>query len=398
MQKHLFIALLPLLSINSASAIELEELGRQLIAMPCYADSAYYEILLPNYSEPVTYQIAFESAATPADSLCPCSYITSWTLSTPSGKNNGFSAYFDGGHYRFHNSRLQEYHAEWEPTVFAPEGNATKGVQVLAQFAEFIPQIIGLKFTKMSRDTTYRTTISETTFNGRAAIKIKGVQQIAGFDAQDYTYIFDAATLHPVHISFDCNPGQLGEQSICANYALLNNTDSTCVITIERLLTLHGDIFERYRDCAYSIEALVGEDLPSITLPTADGNRIERRRGESAPTPTIIIFLDSSVGSTPQVISDVRLAMNYLPFATTIIWAFIDKRADDVIPFFETNTKDEIIAINAGAAFRDCGVGNNTPAIIFVASNGKVADIIRGYNKELRSLVIQKTTLAARGQ
>ena len=89
----------------------LTALADALAATGPYSGQCSYEVLLASLSEPVTYEVKLQSTPAPADTLSPCDYLIEWSLPTPSGEVSGFSAYFDGSHFRFRDKRLQEYHA-----------------------------------------------------------------------------------------------------------------------------------------------------------------------------------------------------------------------------------------------------------------------------------------------
>ena len=135
-----------------------------------------------------------------------------------------------------------------------------------------------------------------------------------------------------------------------------------------------------------------GRPLPRIVAPTIDGSRYVHEREEAFEAPTVFVFLDATVGSTPQVIEDVRKGVDTLPFRADVVWAFLNHRADDVESYVSDRRTGESVLINAGGAARDCGVGTTTPALIFTGADGHVTDIIIGYNKSLPSNVIQKVT------
>lgn len=396
MRKATFLSLGLLLAAFGGAAAEtdrLAEIGRRMAEMPCFVDSCAYEVLLPTLSEPVKYSLAVESAAV-ADSLAPCSYIISWSLPAPTGVRSGFSAYFDGTHFRFMNERLQEYHLEWDAASFAPSGNVADGVQRRAQFADILPQFIGENFVAMSTDTTYTWTIREgIRYAGRDAVRVEGVRRLAGFDALEFEYTLDASTFTPLHIDLENNPGQLGEQNVTVTFGAAASS-TACNIGMDRLLELHGAVLQHYRESSFSLEELVGRPMPRITLPTADGSRYIHHKGEPLAATTLFVIVDCSVGSTPDVIAAVRKAVDYLPLSAEVVWTFLDRRADDVLPLVQPLRPGETAAINGGSAARDCGVGSLTPVIIIASPDGNVADFIRGYNQDLESLVIQKTTLA----
>lgn len=368
----------------------MEELGRHLLALGCYADSAEYQVFLPQLSDPVVYRIELQSRAVPADTLAPCEYIIRWDLPTPNGTAHGFSAYFDGDHYRFGNNRLQEYHAGVDATAFAPQGRVAEGVQRRVQFAELLPQFVGENLTAMATDTTYHAQVKAAGAN----IKVEGVRRLMGFDALEFEYVFDARTFLPVSIDLESNPGQLGEQTISVHYGRAGQPFD-CDFGLDRLMALEPEAFELYRTDSYSLEQLVGQPLPQIALPLPAGGRYIHHKGDPLATTTLLVFVDSSVGSTPDVIAAVRSAVAQLPGSTNVLWLFTDKRAEDVIPLTGDGLDGETIVLNSGAAARDLGVGAVTPVIVLADRAGKVRDFIRGFNNDLASVVIQKASLCA---
>ncbi len=79
-----------------------------------------------------------------------------------------------------------------------------------------------------------------------------------------------------------------------------------------------------------------------------------------------------------------------------IVWAFLDKRADDVIEIMgREDMSGETTLVSCGGFARDCGVGNTTPVLLFCAPDSKVVDLAIGFNKNLGSLVIEKAALSA---
>jgi len=204
----------------SVSALDIREIGLVLTSTQCYADTAVYDVLLPSLSEPVTYTISLQSAATPADTLSPCKYIITWALPSPSGISSGFSAYFDGSHFRFRDKRLQEYHYAEAPEPFAPSGQAERGVQQQVQFAEILPQLLGKKFGQMAADSTYISKVTaDTLVSGKPAVVVNGVRRVCGYDALEYTYILQPKSFLPRSIEYEMNPGQIGEQSVVIKYS-----------------------------------------------------------------------------------------------------------------------------------------------------------------------------------
>ncbi len=377
---------------STESAMALAERLRQC---GTYADSCSYEVLLASLSEPVTYDIALESYPTAAgDTLSPADYLLSWHLLTPNGSSEGFSAYFDGSHFRFRDERLQEYHTADNAAPFAPGGDPSRGVQQQAQFAELLPQFIGTAIERMVADSTYIFDVTpDTIVRGRRSTVLKGVRRISGFDAAEYTYIFDAKSGLPVRIELENNPGQIGEQSIVVRYSGHPSKPAEPDINLDRLIARKAEAFENYRESSFSLETLPGRTLPMLSAPTASGDRYTHNRGEAFAHPTIIAFVDTQVGSTPDLIKDVRGALDILPMQVDVVWAFLNHRSEDVEAVIGQAGPSETVLLHASKAASLCGVGTATPVLIFVDTAGKVHDFVRGYNQDMQSVVIQYASL-----
>lgn len=385
--RQLFLTSLATLSAAfcAAGSIDLYTLGQKLSDIECYSDTCRYEVLLASLSEPVDYGVYLSSGKAASDTLAPCNYYIRWSADTPGGTTSGFSAYFDGSHFRFRDKRLQEYHVQENSEVFAPGGDIDRGVQNQAQFADILPQYIGRKFMAMATDSSYHSTI---TLKG-SDIVVKGVRRYAGYDANEYEYLIDAESMHPKHISLELNPGQIGEQSIVVSY-LESAASADCHISLAKLSAIEHEAFERYRESTFSLANLPGRPLPEISALTISADRYYHRSGKPLDSPAILIFVDAAVASTPDLIKDVRRAISEMPKDITVIWAFIDHRADDVTNITGSPMPDETVIINASGAARACGVGRDTPVMIFVNSDGIVTDIAAGYNQEVCSIVIEK--------
>ncbi len=379
-----------------ASALKpnsLSDIAQLLDASGSYADTCTYEVLLPSLSEPVTYSISLESEAAPADTLAPCHYIISWSLPAPSGISKGFSAYFDGAHFRFRDTRLQEYHTEEGLEPFAPGGNPLRGVQQQVQFAELLPQFIAAKLRRMEADSTYIYTVTaDSVVDGRHSTVVEGLQRASGYDGNEFTYIFDATTMLPLRIELENNPGQIGEQSIAVSYSGSPSKPSGH-IDLATLSAANAEAFEKYRSSNFSLETLPGLPLPEIAAATLGGERYSHHRGEALAAPTVVVFFDTTVATTPEVINSVREALAMLPRQVDVVWGFLDHRADDVQPLVPRALPGETTLLHASGAARNCGVGALTPVIIFAKSDGTVSDFIRGFNQDLTSLVIDKASV-----
>lgn len=390
----MFLASALIASGSIGAANTLTDIREAVASVGFYKDSCSYEVLLPSLPAPVTYSIDLTQAPANADTLAPCQYLIDWTLPAPTGVSKGFSAYAEGAHYRFRDSKLQEYHSDRDAAPFAPGGRTARGVQNLAQFVELLPAYIARHFAEMSADTSYIVKVSaDTLVGGERATVVEGVRRIGGYDASEFTYILDPATLLPRKIELESNPGQLGEQSITVCYGAAPSSEPT-VIDENSLADRYPDAFGRYRSSSYSLENLPGHPLPRIVAPTTTGERYLHEKGDPLAAPTIYVFLDSHVGSTPRIVADIRAAADYLPFNADVVWAFIDHRTDDieaVVPFVRPG---EHLLMNARGAATECGVGADTPVLIFAGADGTVKDFMRGYNNDFRSIVIQKASLS----
>lgn len=381
------------IAAGAADTDTLSALGRRLAATECYSDTASYEVLLPNLAEPVSYSLLLESTAADGDTLAPCRYFIDWQLPTPGGVSEGFLAYFDGTHYRQRDSRLQEYHYEATPEVFAPGGDAERGVQQQAQFADLLPQAIGRRFMAMAADSSYIYKVSaDTIVGGRRAAVVEGVRRLSGFDCAEYVYILDPATLMPRRIEFENNPGQLGEQAITVVYGTA--AAAPFVIDEGYVVSRKPREFENYRESTFTIESLPGRAMPRIVSRTVSGGRYLHERGQALPAPTVFVFVDATVGSTPAVIEAVRSAIDAIPARTDVVWAFTNHRNEEIEGVVTPRTGEELL-IGARGAARECGVGNVTPVLVFAAADGTVSDFIVGDNRNLPSLVIEKASIAS---
>jgi len=383
----------------AAAALTLDELGSAMASIPVCSGQCAYEVMLPSRTEPVNYDIRFESFApeTRNDSLAPCDYLVDWTLDTPSGKTAGFSAYFSGEHYRYREGRLQEYHYAEDSASFAPRGTADSGVQCRAQFADLLPQFVGNHFCRMAADPSYVYTLSDDTItDGRRSIVVRGTRRISGYDCMEYVYVLDFDSRLPRRISFENNPGQISEQSIEACYSDLDFSAPTASLCQHNLIERYPDAFGRFRESTFSLQNLPGRKLPAFRAYTLASERYHHAANSPFGHPVVVAFLESGVGTTPAVVEAVRSAVKTLPLRVDIIWAFLDKRAEDVEDIMGQEGIDgEIILTSCGGFARDCGVGSTTPVLLFCAGDSCVVDLVIGFNKDLASLVMKKTVLSA---
>lgn len=374
--------------------VTLREIGNQLICKDNYTDSCTYEVTLPSISDPVSFGIRMFSTSSVTDSLSDATYLIEWRMLTSENSTTGFSSYFNGHHFRFRDRRLQEYHASVDIQPFIPNGRIDRGVQQSVQFYELLPQAIGRKLIEMDYDSAYTYNISQSVRKGKTVIRVKGTEHTSGYEACEFDYYLDSDTYYPVFISLVNNPGQIGEQSVSVSYLKAETYEGE--INMEFLTERHGEEFERYRTDGYILENLPGKPAPRLTARTLQGERYIYERGAQLNVPSIFAIMDSSVGTTQATIQAVNEALTALPFRVNVVWAFIDKRAEDVSAVLENLPTQENVLISAGSYARDTGAGHLTPVLIFVNRSGNVTDYIRGYNQDLVSLVIEKSTMCSR--
>jgi hypothetical protein len=381
--------LLSIFLVATANARSLDQLAAYLNGMPHFYANAEYEVLMPMLEQPISYGITLQSNSAPADTLSPADYLIEWTLHSPLGDTTGFDSYFNGNHFRFRNKRLTEYHLDADHTPFAPNGNVEDGVQQRAQFADLLPQFLGAHLQHIAADNTYHYELLQSD----NAITISGTRAISGYDCQEYTYTFDSHTLLPKSITLENNPGQLGEQSISVSYNYGNSEYSDDGISYDQLLAKYPEIFSLYRLSAYTFETMPGKPLPKFNARTIDDAHYTH--AEKTALPTVIVFLDSEVATTSDVIDNVRKACNSLPFATSVIWAYISGTTESIATQIGSTRPDETALIHIRKLARECGIVN-TPAILFCDTSNTIRDYIHGYNNSLQSLVMQKAALTSR--
>lgn len=367
----------------------------QLRGADAYSAAADFEVLLPSAADPIIYDIQLDSRRAPADTLAPCDYLIRWSMATEDGTATGFGAYFDGHHYRYRGDRVQEYHTDWDFTPFAPNGRKDDGVQRTAQFADLLPAFLAEKLEKMAADSTYRYTFTaDTVYDGRKVSVIDGVQTIRGFDGLEYTYVFDRATGMPLRIELLSNPGSIAEQAMSVKYSYGEKPAHNFAYTEEALMEMYPEVFEKYRHSNFRIENLAGNPLPGFSAPTVTGERYTHERGHAMRVPTIVAILAPGEGNPAEVVSQLREAAASMPFDTDIIWAFVSNKAEEIeeIVGYE-GRQGEHTLMNARRLALDAGA-TALPSILLTDADGKVTDVIIGFNNNLASDVIQKMALA----
>lgn len=370
--------------IAGAAAVTVGDIAAALETAGCYSATVSYTIVPPNATDDVTYTVRVAQATDASDTLSREQYLIDWTLTSPEQMaGRGFSAYWQGHHFRYRPGKMQEYHFDDEAAPFAPGGYASRGIQRQAQFVQLLPGFMAAELREMSSDPTAEIAV-EPGRDGSTSVRVR--QSSGGYDILTARYVFDSAML-PLESEVTYNPGQASEQTVSARYA---DTGSDCPqLSEEALIAAYPQEFERFRRDSYSLQSLPGSPLPTGTAPTLGHERWTHQAGEPFDRPTVIAVLDATVDATDSFVRDLHTAVALLPRSTDLILAFVDNDADRIAEAVGQAVPGEIILTSARSLARDCGVAV-FPSVIFCNADGTVADFIIGRNNDPRSVVIQK--------
>ncbi len=362
----------------------------------CYESDVKFTVSMPQLSEDVVYDVKLWSTAVDNDRLLGCDYLIRWNLTGREEPVTGFSAYFDGHHYRYSGERLQEYHMEWDSIPFMPKrlsGLKGDGVQRNAQFANLLPQVIGEDLERMINDDRYSVTFHpDTLISGERRMVLDVDMAINGEITMESEYVFDPSTMMPLRIQFENNPGSVSEQSVSVSYDGTRFSKDCAPLSEEALISLYPQVFENFRENNFRIENLSGTKLPGFSMPTVTGERYSRRTGDAFAVPTLIAIIEPGVGFNAELIKALRGAVDSLPFEADVIWAFTTTNADQIEELMPSPRKGEHMLMNARGLARDCGA-TALPVVILADTKGMVRDVELGYNNNLQSVVIQKMAL-----
>ena len=366
----------------------------------CYKSNATFSVTMPQLNDDIVYSLELFQKSSPADTLMPCDYVIDWAMTSREDPVKGFTAYFDGNHYRYAGERLQEFHMKEDPIPFCAStpSDRLRGVQRTAQFANLLPAAIAEEITRIANSDKYTVALHpDTIVAGRKCIALEAVMRLNGAIATEATYTFGQSDFLPVYFDFENNPGSLSEQTVTVRFSDSNVAADCHPISEEWLMKRYPEVFERFRESDFRIENLPGSRLPGFALPTTTGERYMRRTADGFASPTIIAILDASHSYTPELIRQLRQACDVLSFNSDLIMAFTDKNADAIEAVVPRLRTGEHLLMGASPLARDCGAAS-LPAVILTDTNGVVRDVIIGLNNDLTTDVIQKMTLISQGQ
>lgn len=373
----------------------LSDITSRLRAIDCYRATVDYSVSLPQADDDVRYTVGLESMkASPADTLSPVDYVIDWEYLSSAGPSSaGFSAYYDGHHYRYRGDRLQEYHTGWDSAPFATRsrqgGRSFPGVQRGAQFADLIPAFIAMSLDEMEADSLF--TVSRTPAP-EGQVKVRAVMTVDGVECLESVYTFALPDMRPLSIATESNIGTISEQSVRAIYSYPPSAGPCTPVNEQTLSDRWPDAFGKYRESNFRIENLPGTPLPAFSLPQPGGSRLTRSRGQSFAAPAMIVIIDPAKGFTAETVAAVRTGADTMPYEPQVIWAVASTNTDTAEALIGPLRPGEAMALNASRLARDCGAAA-LPVIVMCGSDGTVRDVVLGYNNDLSSVVMQKMSI-----
>lgn len=367
---------------------QIDSLAGNLMNMKDFKAKVKVLVTLPMAAnDEVEYTVRLASVENEADTILGASYLIDWTLPVPSGESHGFSSYFDGNFYRFRDGggRLQEYHFENDSEPFL----TSTPVQTTTQFYESLPVALGNELLEIIADSTYSVRFyPDTVFRGNQVSIVRARREINGVEAANNLYVFDKGRNTPILIEKEMSPGTISEQTVTYTYVNPKDRKTGRVpLTEKELIELYPEPFTLFREGSYALSSLVSKELPPFSLETLDGKRFIYNRTGDLTSPTILAFLDENVGSTSEVIDDVRDAIDDLPSNVDVLWIFLSNRHDEIEHAVERTVPGETTLISGRNIVKDFGV-TEIPSMIFVGRDGIIRNVLIGYNQNLNEFVI----------
>lgn len=365
--------LLPITLLSGqAAAPDMAALIDSLADMRGYRAKVSYAVTLPQAQDDVVYTVDLAQDSANADS-----YLLQWSVISPSGPVEGFTAWFDGNFYNYRNHRLQERHEQWD----APLPDGVKPPQNSAQFASLLP-------------TRIADTLSS--IGGDAEVKIQGdimtVSQVG--EASEIFYKFQLPSLRPIDFYADYNPGAISGQQVHAVYSYDDSFESyPRGFSEEFLRSRFPDAFEKYRESQFAIENMRGLPLPGFSLPKLGGGRLERQALEPFRGPVAVVLLNPAMSLSQRLVDAVRTAVDALPIEADVIWASTAKNPEETEQLLGSLRPGETALTGAQPLITACGA-SALPVVLVCSPDGRISDIAIGLNQTLHTDVMQMLTSA----
>lgn len=373
MTSRLFIALLTATmatNISSASDPGIDSIADALANMAGYAARVRYAVTLPQAEDDVVYTVDLRQP------LSVDSYLIDWSVDSPSGPVDGFTAWFEGHFYNFRNRRLQEHHDGVDPAA-----GGVRSVQNSAQFASLLPSRLAMTLREVAS--------GGYVYNVHPAggeIIVDAVRTIAGEPDAELTWRFDAATFAPRSFYADYNPGGITGQQVKADYLSAEPIDT--MLSEAFLRARYHDAFSRFRENHFAIENMRGERLPAFSLPRLEGGRLERNADDGFDCPTVVVLVNPESVTAPVLVNDVRRAIMRLPLTAEVVWACSQKNPESAAELFGQLREGETVVTSAESLAVDCGAAV-LPVVLVCRPDGRISDLTIGLNNSLEADVIE---------
>ena len=371
--KKIFACSALAITFITVHAISLNDITEKLRSADCLKASANYEVVLPSSSEPVTYSIQLLVNENGDDKYSDCDYLIDWELQRGKTSSKGFSAYSNGNHFRYRDSRLQEYHTQSDTVPFTTEGG---GVARNAQFTELLPQYLARRIETITNDTSFTWVYNEQTCT------LNGVERVHGYDAVEFSYTFNKETGLPLTYDFVYNPGGISEQTVSAKFSWKQAPSPCPTINESYLEETYPAVFQNYRTSNFRVENLRGTPVPTFSYNSPTTGRLSHTRAEAdMPGSFIIVFLDRDINDTKVHIEKLREAVAYSGSPLTVIYAF--RKGN--LPEGWTPLTTEYIMTGADTVIGKCGI-YAFPTLLMIDRDGIIENVLVGLPEDIDSL------------
>lgn len=324
----------------------------------------------------VELALKIRSEAAPADTLLPYRYIIEYS---GTGPNNislaGFLAYFDGNFYNFNGNEWREYHFDKNPESFAPAGYVNEGVQTKNSFAELVPLYVTQKIRQSRRSP------SSDVKDGDGKVVVSTYNEQSGTTLSESTFTLTSDSL-PLTCDIIRFPGmEEYETKNCAEWTYVSDAFPADVTFTDASIREYM-ASEIAKFAPVSFDRLKGRALPSFSAKMSPSGRMQYQTGTGFSAPTVIaIFEDAS----PESRAALECLTAGLPEGTDLMAVFRSNRADEIGELTaEFGLKSFLFSANRFVEELELTA---FPALIFVNTDGSVADVLLPTNNDSYSVV-----------